>query len=137
MDAARIQALISPICPDTGVTIGVADDPETWQLHFGPEATAEQRAAAIAALDAFDPNAPTVPASVKMWQAKAALAAIGKLEPANAAIAAGGSDPLKLAWEYATDISRASASVAAIAGVLGMTSAQVDALFIGAAAIEV
>ena len=78
-----------------------------------------------------------VPTSVKMWQAKAALAAVDKLDAATAAINFGGTVPLKLAWEYATDLSRSSAAVASIGAVLGMSSADIDALFVAAEQIVV
>jgi hypothetical protein len=134
----RLHDAVYAVAPNMcGVSVGSKADKATWSVRFSDGTTQAEKDAAQAVIASFDPDAPAVPASVKMWQAKAALSAVGKLELANAAIAAGGSDPLKLAWEYATDISRVSASVAAIAGVLGMTSAQVDALFISAAAIEV
>lgn len=120
-----------------GLTIGDENDRTTWRLDFGPDATAEQRAAAVAAVQGFDLDAPAVPSSVKMWQAKTALAAVGKLDTATAAITASGNVALQLAWEYATDISRASASVAAIGAVLNMSSTEIDALFVAASVIEV
>lgn len=133
----ELHAAVAAVCPVHGVSIGRKSDKATWRPDFAEEATLAQRAAAAEVIAAFDIDAASVPVSVKMWQAKAALAAAGKLATATAAIEASGSEPLKLAWEYATDISRASASVAAIGGVLGMTSAEVDALFIAAAQIEV
>jgi len=133
----QLVDLIAPLCPLDGVSIGREDDPATWALQFAAGATAAQRAAAQAALAAFDPSAPVVPASVKMWQAKAALAAAGKLDAASGFVAASGSVPLQLAWEYATDISRTSAAVGVIGALLEMSAADLDALFIAADAITV
>ena len=74
-----------------------------------------------------------VPASVSARQARLALLAAGLLDQVEAAVAtAGGS--VRIEWEYATVNERASPLLAAIAGALGLTDAQVDALFIAAAA---
>ena len=67
-----------------------------------------------------------VPALVQMWQAKAALAGLGKIDDASAAIAASGNIPLQLAWEYASTISRASAAVSSIGQVLGLLEADIE-----------
>lgn len=135
-DASELASAVEAICPINGVSIGRKDDRQTWRVDYAPSATGEQIAAAQSVLASFDFNAPSVPASVKMWQAKAALAASGKLEAANAAVqGAGGA--VALAWEYAPDVSRASAAVAAMASAIGLSSADVDALFIAADAIQV
>ena len=52
----------------------------------------------------------------------------------DAAVTAGGGID-KMAWEYSNNISRNSTLVASMAGALGMTSTQVDALFIAAAQV--
>jgi len=78
-----------------------------------------------------------VPVSVYMWQAKAALAAINKLEQANAVISGSNNAMLTTAWEYAPYISRKNPAVAAIAQAISLTSKEVDALFIAAEQIKV
>ena len=137
MNAGTLHDIIAKVCPIGGVVIGVVDDKSTWAIRYSETASDHQRASAQAIIDAYDPKAETVPASVKMWQAKAAMALVGKLDAANAAIAASKSVPLQLAWEYATDISRTSVSVSAIGKVLGMSDADIDALFISADKIAV
>lgn len=77
-----------------------------------------------------------VPAAVYMWQAKAALAAVGKLEAANAVVAQAPA-AVAIAWEYASHISRDAVAVAGIGAALGMTSADIDALFRAAEKIAV
>ena len=81
--------------------------------------------------------AKVVPASVHMWQAKVALASAGKLDAANAAVAASGNVALQTAWALAPEISRASPSVAAMGAAIGMQAADLDALFIAADKIAV
>ena len=57
--AGRLDAAIKAVCPIDGVSIGHRDDRSTWRIDFREEATAQQRAAAQAVLDAFDPDSVT------------------------------------------------------------------------------
>ena len=81
---------------------------------------------------------PPVPAQVTMRQARLALLGAGLLANVNAAIA-GLTEPAKSAalieWEYAAEVQRSSGLVPAMAAALGMTAAQIDALFVVAAAL--
>ncbi len=88
--------------------------------------------------------APKIPQQVTAFQARAALHAIpGKTAPAtllddvNAAVtAAAVADPVaSLAWEYAAVVTRQGVLVASIGSGLGLTSDQLDALFVAAAKI--
>lgn len=85
-----------------------------------------------------DENAPLVPQSVTMRQARLALLGAGKLAAVDAAIDAM-PEPQKSAarieWEYAAEVRRDNDFVAGLAPALGMTDAQVDALFVAAAAL--
>ncbi len=76
-----------------------------------------------------------VPASVAMWQAKAALQAAGLLDAANAAVGAQNNPVLNAFWSSATTMDRASPTLASLATALNLTSAQVDQLFVTAGAI--
>lgn len=81
-------------------------------------------------------TAPTVvPYSVTPFQAKAAIYNAGLLPAVQAAIAAA-SPIAQLAWSDATEFTRDSPTIAALSAQLGLSSAQVDALFVAAAAIE-
>lgn len=76
-----------------------------------------------------------IPFSVTPFQAKAALLVAGLLPAVEAAIAAAA--PIaQLAWSDATAFTRDSPTIAALSAQLGLTSAQVDDLFIAAASIE-
>lgn len=55
MIAATLDKAIRAVCPIDGVSIGRPADKATWRIHFRPEATPGQRAAAGAVLAAFDP----------------------------------------------------------------------------------
>lgn len=77
-----------------------------------------------------------VPASVSLWQAKAALQAAGLLDAANSAVASFGNPAVAAFWQNASVIDRASPTLAALAAALSLDSAHVDALFIAAAAIS-
>ncbi len=79
-----------------------------------------------------------VPAAVTMRQARLALLASGYLAAVDAAIAAmpgGEGGAARIEWEYALAVERGSALVAGMASALGLTSAQLDDLFVAAAAI--
>lgn len=73
--------------------------------------------------------------SVSRFQARAALLSAGLLETVEAAIAGSGDALLKLAWADAQTFERASPTIAAMAGSLGLTDAQVDDLFQAASVI--
>lgn len=132
--------LIGPSFPEELRRAGLLGLPFAWgddgQICGRDNLTAEQNAALDAVLAAHDPSRQPTPASVKMWQAKSALANAGKLEAANAAVTRVGG-AIAIAWEYAPDVSRNSPAVAAMAQAIGLTDADVDALFAAAAGIQV
>lgn len=81
------------------------------------------------------PAESNVPEVVSRFQARAALLQAGLLSVAETAIANG--DPIQqLAWADAQEFRRASPTVAAIGAALGLSEADIDDLFIAAAAIE-
>lgn len=75
-----------------------------------------------------------VPQAVTMRQARLALLAAGHLAAVDAAIAAM-DDAVRIEWEYAHEVRRDSPLVAGMGAVLGLTGAQLDALFIAAGAL--
>ena len=75
-----------------------------------------------------------VPTSVTMRQARLALLAAGLLDMVDAAIMGAG-PAAKIEWDYATEVQSASGLVPAMATALGMTDAQIDALFVQAATL--
>ena len=77
-----------------------------------------------------------IPATVAMWQAKAALQAAGLLDKATAAITAANNPVLTAFWSGAATIDRTSPTLASIGTALGLTSSQLDQLFVSAAAIS-
>lgn len=81
------------------------------------------------------PSPPRMPETIALWQARAILGVQGLLDDANAAVAASGDATLKAVWEYGNYISRSSPGLAALAGALGLSSDDVDALFVAADAL--
>ncbi|WP_213287596.1 hypothetical protein [Bradyrhizobium sp. sGM-13] len=74
---------------------------------------------------------PTVPQSVTPRQARLALLSVGLLDQVEASVnAAGGAT--KITWEYATEINRRDPMIISIGSSLGLTSDQIDALFLSA-----
>ena len=89
--------------------------------------------------DPADPTPPQVPQQVTPRQARLALLQIGKLDAVSAALAAI-PDPAQrtaaqIEWEYATVIERNSPLVTSLAAGLGLTAADIDALFEAASRI--
>jgi hypothetical protein len=118
--------------------------------------------AECAAVGVAAPPAPPAPAAppppgpitVEMWQAKAALKATAFAPPqaeaavqatvanatnalaaADALIAASGNGALQAFWEYATALQSDNATIAALSAQLGLSPAQIAALFAEAAAL--
>lgn len=86
-----------------------------------------------------NPGPPSlVPASVTMRQARMALRVAGKLTAVEAAIGAL-PEPQKtdalIEWEYSNEVQRHNGLVAQLGPMLGMTEAQLDALFVQAKAL--
>ena len=70
------------------------------------------------------------PKVVTMRQARLALLQGGLLATIDNAIASGTDEAMKIEWEYATEVNRNWASLITMTTSLGMTTAQLDDLFI-------
>jgi len=70
-----------------------------------------------------------VPLAITMRQTRLALLNAGKLADVETAIQSA-TDDIKIEWEYASEILRDSATVTAIGEIIGMTSDEMDALFV-------
>ncbi|MDR3300885.1 MAG: hypothetical protein LBU43_13065 [Candidatus Accumulibacter sp.] len=85
------------------------------------------------------PKPPTViPARVTMRQARLALLANGLLDTVTAAIGAmegAAGQAAQIEWEYATNVERGSSLIAGLAAALALDDAEIDALFLAAAAL--
>jgi hypothetical protein len=73
-------------------------------------------------------QAPTVPVSVTMKQAQLALLAAGKLDAVDGLIAAQ-ARAVRVVWATSPTVERSNPLVASIGTSLGLTDAQIDALF--------
>jgi len=72
---------------------------------------------------------------VSRFQARAALLNAGLLDAAEAAVAQADA-VTKLAWADALEFRRNSPTIAALAGIVGLTDEQIDNLFIAAGKIQ-
>lgn len=104
--------------------------------EFSDDAPPEWYADLIPTDRQFPPPA-GVPQTVTRFQALAALHLAGHL-PAVQAIMAAPETPVlaRLAWDNALSFERTSPTLASLAAMLGMTDADLDALFTTAATIE-
>jgi hypothetical protein len=109
-------------------------------ILYGDGVTAAQKTtveALIAAHDSTKPAPIPVPATVTRYQARAALLEAGLLGQVDSFFAAlPDSDMGKLAWNEAPTVRRDSEALAAGAHALGLTDAQIDALFLRADEIQ-
>ena len=77
-----------------------------------------------------------VPQSVTMRQARLALLQAGKLQAVNNAIAAmtgAEGEAARIEWDYSNEVRRTQPLTIALAQAIGMTEAEMDALFVEAA----
>ena len=127
-----------------GVALEIAALSDTPGDHPGhtleapPPVEEGQRAVFRGGAWAVEDIPPLVPESVSMRQARLALLAAGLLDTVDAAIAAmegAAGQAARIAWEYATEISRANPLFAALTAQLGLTAEHLDALFITAATL--
>jgi hypothetical protein len=87
--------------------------------------------------DVVTPQAsrPPVPPIVPAWKGKAALREAGLLDAVEAAVSAAGGR-IQDAWTGASEWSRDSEFLLSLAAGLGLTSNQIDAMFLSADAIQ-
>ena len=86
------------------------------------------------------PPAPAVyvPASITMRQARLALLAaglLGNIDTAIASLPSPQKERAQIEWQYSNDVLRHNGFVASLAPALGLTDAQIDALFLSGAAL--
>lgn len=82
----------------------------------------------------YVPPPPVVPTVVSMRQARLALNAAGLLGQVEAAVASSTED-VRIEWQYSSEIRRDWPTLVLLAGALGLTDAQLDALFAQAATL--
>ena len=137
--AAQVQALTverdaaTAIRSSIRTTLGLAEDATDEQITSAV-------AAGVAAVAKVAETAPQtvngVPQQVSPYQARTALKGAGLLAPVMAIIdGLPADDDVRLAWEYAVTWHRQSAFVEAFGAQLGLSSEQVDALFVAAAQV--
>ena len=91
-------------------------------------------AGALVRLPDEPPPPPAVPQTITPLQARRALRAAGLLHAVSTWIAAQ-PDHVQEAWEYCVEVRRDNALIAGAQAALGLTEAQIDALFRSAAEI--
>ena len=135
MIAKDVQAaLVAAEVPVDWISIGRRDDKRTWEIHFAEGATEEQKAAAQAVIDAFDPDSvpAPVPTLVTAGRMLIELDARGLLDQVDTAVNAAGGLTKRL-WDRAPTFERRDPLVIGIATALGKDGAWLDGLFRSAA----
>lgn len=140
-----ISAQMLPAAPLDAATLATIL-PGTTALLAQVEALTNDLAAMTAARDAALAAVPPTPAAdtidgvpqvVTNYQARAALIGVGLFEQVDSAVKAQGpATAAYQAWEYANQVYRTSDLIVGLGQALGLTSEQIDALFVAAARIE-
>lgn len=81
--------------------------------------------------------APQIPQQVPMWSVRVVLHQNNLIDQAQAAIDASGDYAIQSVWEYGNFADRNSPAIVMLSNELGMTSQEVDEMFLAAAAIIV
>ena len=119
MNLEKLHNAIAAICPIDGVSIGIQDDKTTWRIDFKDEATADEKAAAQAVIDAADLSILDDIVYISKLTIMDRLEALGLQETAVTAL---NSDAVKLArWNAATEIASDDADVIAVLTAIGIT----------------
>lgn len=133
--------MIGPTFADEIRVAGLSGLPFTWGVdgvQFDPSMTVEQIVAVHAVLAAHDPQKPLVPDSVLMSQARLSLFGAGLLATIDALIDGMPSpqkEAARIQWEYAQRVKRDNPLVLLLGQLLGLSSEQLDALFIEASTL--
>ena len=133
--ATQIQTATTSLTAAAGSLSQAVADRDAAMAHVA-DLTARLAAAGsrIAELEGTGPVVNGVPQRVTPYQARMALLNAGLLDQVTAAVNQAGGAAV-VAWEYATTVERQSPFIASISASLNLTSEQVDALFVAAAAI--
>jgi hypothetical protein len=127
---------IGPTFGDEVIAAGLGGLPFSWDKDTSlidmSRLTADQIGTLNSVIAAHNPNATVVPKTVSPRQARLALNANGLLDKVTTAVASS-DKATQLTWEFATEIDRNSQLIATLGSQLGLTPAQIDALFIQAA----
>lgn len=143
------QKAIGPSFPKELLDAGLTGKPFSWsdagEFIFNESMTREEKDAVLAVYAAHNPMVeapPVVPEVVSRFQGREAMwqtthGDTTLFEAAEVVLADPATPPMyRRAWEDLQEFRRDSEMLAAVAGVLGLTAAQIDALFVLAASIQ-
>jgi hypothetical protein len=136
-DAGDLHRAIAAACQCSIISVSVGDPANraTWKVQYDPSTTAGQQATGNAVLASFNMQAPGVPQTVSSMGAKVALERAGLLTAVQNWVNTQNAET-QLIWNTAANFNRNSNLISNGAAALGLTSAQLDALFITAATIN-
>jgi hypothetical protein len=133
--------------PIKGTHVRLSDNVRGNLMSFPDTVTVEPVTALVDAGDygehaepAPPPPPPVIPFEIANWRARAVLEIAGLLptvETALEAIAGEAGIVARAAWSQGAPFVRSGATVAALSAALGLTSEQVDAMFLQAAGLTV
>lgn len=122
----------------TNEVVAIIEDDGASYTSFLVNAEGSYQDAYRAWLDAgnvtepYAPPPPAIPQQVPMWAVRTVLQNDGLFDQADALVKASTDNALKNVWEYGNFADRNSNAIATLAAALGLTSEQVDQMFIDA-----
>ena len=129
----KIHNVVAAVAPIHGINSDGTNDASKWTILFQPSATDDERAAAHAALLAFDVAAELARADVpqEVWAGAMmrALNTLGILEQIDGIVAASGDLLTKKLWDRAAAFRRDDPMIAAVGATAGWSESDLDDLF--------
>jgi len=114
-------------CPGVPNPINLPDGSQVCGMQEGDECNGYRLSAWM-----MEPPPPAIPQQVPMWAVRTVLQNDGLFDQADALVKASTDNALKNVWEYGIFADRNSNAIATLSAALGLTSEQVDQMFIDA-----
>lgn len=130
--ASDLDQAIRAVCPINGVSIGDEADRSTWSIDYADDATDDQKEAAEALLQTWDPSTETAPDSVSARQFKLQLLAQGLLDQVEAWVGSQ-SRAVQVAYDNSGSFLRTEPMMTAGFAAMGFSPTQINDFFIAAA----
>lgn len=108
----------------------ISNTPNEWEVVYTPEATQEQKDAVAAFIASLDPDQPSVPFALDKGKFVKGLRNAGRLNALRGIINQLGNDTdASIDWEYSPTIRRDSPLIEQMKQRLGLSDADIDAIF--------
>ena len=133
--AQTLLERLEKVLPVKDLIMGDRYDKETWKITYVKTPDRDQQKQLSDIIDSFDPRERKVPSSCTPYQARVVLDQVGLLDKVEEMVAQG-PKPLQYAWYYGISVERDSPMIKQLGSALGLSSSQIDDLFIQAQQVQ-